>query len=222
MEQAYSSDIAFSPAVKCIQAHKGSRPMYARQEQDGSWATEINDDIRAFIQTQTSVYLATSSKAGQPYVQHRGGPVGFLQVLDRKTLAFADFAGNRQYITQGNLSENPRSHLFLIDYTQRRRVKIWGTARFVEDDAPLLKRLVQQESDARPERVVRFSVAAWDENCPRHIPQRLDASEVWAVLALRDARIESLQRELVELKATFQQGPISKDEQHQSAAGGKG
>ena len=134
----YSSDVAFTPAVKAIQEAKGSRAAYAHVEARGGWRTEIDEHLAAFVAEANSMYLATASADGQPYIQHRGGPKGFVRVLDKNTLAFADYSGNRQYITQGNLSENPKAHLFLMDYAHRRRVKIWGEARVVDDDpAPI-------------------------------------------------------------------------------------
>lgn len=191
-----SSDVAFTPAVKAIQARKGSRPSYARMEEDGSWETRITPDLAAFIAAQTSVFLATASADGQPYIQHRGGPAGFLHILDEKTIAFADFAGNRQYITQGNLTENPKAHLFLIDYVHRRRIKIWGTARVVEGDAALMADLMPKDYRARPEQAILFTVAAWDMNCPQHIPQRFEAADVAAALAEKDKRITELEAEI--------------------------
>src|SRR5271166_4381246 len=169
---AYSSDIAFSPAIKAVQARKGSRQAYGRMEDRGSWPTRITPDLAAFIEAQTSVFLATASADGQPYIQHRGGPAGFLRVLDEETIAFADFAGNRQYITQGNLADNPKAHLFLIDYAHRKRIKIWGEARVVEGDAELMAKLMPENYKARAEQVLLFTVLAWDANCPQHIPQR--------------------------------------------------
>ena len=136
----YPSDIAFTPAVKAVQAAKGSRASYARMERRG-WQTRITPDLAEFLAGLDMFYLGTASADGQPYIQHRGGPPGFLKVLDDRTLAFADFAGNRQYITLGNLSENPKAFLFLMDYANRQRVKLWGTARVVEDDAELLDHL---------------------------------------------------------------------------------
>ena len=124
----YSSDVAFTPAVKAIQAERGSRAGYHRLEEKGSWPDRMTPDLERFVAAQRSVFLAIASADGQPYIQHRGGPPGFLKVLDDKTIGFADYAGNRQYITIGNLSENPRAQLFLIDYAQRQRVKIWGEA----------------------------------------------------------------------------------------------
>ena len=170
---AYASDVAFTDVVKAIQARKGSRPAYSRMEEGGSWEQSITPELKTEIEAQTSVFLATANAQGQPYIQHRGGPAGFLKVLDEHTIGFADFAGNRQYITQGNLEENPKAHLFLIDYANRRRIKIWGTARVVESDRVLLKQLMPAGYRARPEQVMLFTVTAWDVNCPQHIPQRL-------------------------------------------------
>jgi len=196
----YSSDVAFTPAVKQIQARKGSRDAYARVEQHGGWRSEIDEDLAAFLADANSLYLGTASADGQPYIQHRGGPKGFVKVLDKDTLAFADYSGNRQYITQGNLSENPKAHIFLMDYAHRRRVKIWGEARVVDDDAALLKSLMPAGYKARPEQAVVFKVSAWDTNCPQHIPQKFDAADVAAALATRDARIAELEAELAALK----------------------
>ncbi|MBS0389179.1 MAG: pyridoxamine 5'-phosphate oxidase family protein, partial [Proteobacteria bacterium] len=173
-----ASDVAFTPVVKALQARKGSRRAYERMEQAGSWETTITPELADFIAAQTSVYLATANAVGQPYIQHRGGPPGFLRVIDEHTLAFADFVGNRQYITTGNLQENPRAHLFLMDYAQRRRIKIWGSARVVADDAALLASLMPPGYKARGEQVIVFTVAAWDSNCPQHIPQRFEAAQV--------------------------------------------
>jgi len=197
----YSSDVAFTPAVKSIQARKGSRKSYAHVEENGGWRTEVDDDLAAFLAESNSLFLATASADGQPYMQHRGGPKGFVKVLDTHTLAFADFSGNRQYITQGNLAENPKANIFIMDYAHRRRVKLWGTARVVEDDAALLASLMPAGYKARPEQVIVFTIAAWDTNCPQHIPQKFDAGDVAAALASRDARIAELEAEVAALKA---------------------
>jgi predicted pyridoxine 5'-phosphate oxidase superfamily flavin-nucleotide-binding protein len=196
-----SSDVAFTPAVKAIQARKGSRGAYARVEQNGGWRSEIDADLAAFLAAQDSMFLATATADGQPYIQHRGGPKGFIGILDKNTLAFADYSGNRQYITQGNLSENPKANIFLIDYAHRRRVKIWGEARVVDDDPALLESLMPRGYRARPEQVILFKVSAWDTNCPQHIPQKFDAADVAAALAARDARIAELEAELAAVKA---------------------
>ncbi|KQT12545.1 MULTISPECIES: pyridoxamine 5'-phosphate oxidase family protein [Bradyrhizobium] len=196
---AFASDIAFSPAVKAIQARKGSREAYARSEQRG-WRTEVDDNLAAFLADANSIYFATAAADGQPYIQHRGGPKGFLKVLDKQTLAFADYAGNQQFITQGNLSENPRAYIFVMDYAHRRRVKIWGDARIVEDDEALTTSLMPKGYRARPEQVILFKIVAWDTNCPQHIPQKFDAADVAAALAARDARIAELEAEVAALK----------------------
>lgn len=195
----YPSDVAFTPAVKAVQTRKGSREAYTRVEQNG-WRTEIDQNLTAFLASQDSMFLATASADGQPYIQHRGGPKGFIRILDRNTLAFADYRGNRQYITQGNLSENPKAYIFLMDFVHRRRVKIWGEARVVDDDPALLKSLMPQGYKARPEQVILFRISAWDTNCPQHIPQKFDAADVAKALAARDARIEELEAELATLK----------------------
>jgi uncharacterized protein len=197
----YSSDVAFTPAVKAVQARKGSRDSYARVEQQGGWRTAIDDNLTALLAAQDSLFLATATADGQPYIQHRGGPKGFVKILDRHTLAFADYSGNRQYISQGNLSENPKSHIFLIDYANRRRIKIWGKARVVDDDPALMKSLMPRGYRARPEQVILFRISAWDTNCPQHIPQKFDAADVAAALASRDARIAELEAELAAARA---------------------
>ena len=199
---SYSSDVAFTPAVKAIQARKGSREGYAHVEQKGGWRTEIDENLAAFLSQTDSMYFATASADGQPYIQHRGGPKGFIKILDKSTIAFADFSGNRQYITQGNLSENPKAHIFVMDYAHRRRVKIWGEARIVDDDPALLKSLMPAGYKARPEQAILFKISAWDTNCPQHIPQKFDAADVAAALASRDARIAELEAELAKSKST--------------------
>jgi hypothetical protein len=196
-----SSDIAFSPAVKRVQDRKGSPTAYQRFEQRGGMRTLITADLAAFIAAQSSVFLSTASAAGQPYSQHRGGPPGFLHVLDDRTIGFADFIGNRQYITQGNLSENPKAFLFLMDYAQRQRIKLWGEATVVEDDAALLERLMPQDYKARARQAILFTVAAWDSNCAQHIPQRFEAADVVAAVAAREARIAALEAEIQRLRA---------------------
>ena len=203
-----ASDVAFTDTVKAIQSRKGSRHAYARMEQGGGWQTAITEDLKSEIEAQISIFLATANAQGQPYVQHRGGPPGFLRVLDAKTIAFADFAGNRQFITQGNLSENSSAHLFLIDYLRQRRIKIWGTARVVEGDPALMTKLMPQGYRARPEQVVLFSVTAWDVNCPQHIPKRFEAADVQAALEERDRRIAYLESELSRLGGTL--GPTAR------------
>ena len=195
----YASDVAFTRAVKSIQSRKGSREAYAHAERRG-WRTEVDENLAAFLAGATSFYFATASADGQPYIQHRGGPRGFLKVLDKQTLAFTDYAGNQQYLTQGNLSENPKAYIFVMDYAHRRRVKIWGEARVVEDDPALTQSLMPKGYRARPEQVIVFKIAAWDTNCPQHIPQKFHAGDVAAALAARDQRIAELEAEVAALK----------------------
>ncbi|WP_242346357.1 pyridoxamine 5'-phosphate oxidase family protein [Anaeromyxobacter terrae] len=199
--QRPSSDVAFTPSVKAVQARRGSRAAYARVESRGGFATELDDELARFVAERDSAYLATASAAGQPYVQHRGGPKGFLHVLDPRTLAWADFRGNRQYVTTGNLAENDRAFLFLMDYETRTRVKIWGRARVVEDDPALVARLMPEGYRATPEQAIVFAVEAWDVNCPQHIPRKLDAVEVEAALARLRERVAALEAENARLRA---------------------
>jgi hypothetical protein len=199
--RTYSSDVAFTPAVKAIQARKGSRESFAKVEANGGWRTEIDDNLAGFLGHVDSFYLATATADGQPYIQHRGGPKGFVKVLDRTTIAFADYAGNRQYLTQGNLSENVKAHIFIMDYAHRRRVKIWGEARVIDDDPALLKSLMPKGYRARPEQVILFKIAAWDTNCHQHIPQKFDAADVAQAMSEAAAKISALEAEVAKLKA---------------------
>jgi uncharacterized protein len=196
-----SSDVAFTPAVKAAQARHGSREQYARLEARGGFRTAVTPDLAAYLAEVRSFYLATASAEGQPYVQHRGGPRGFLRVIDEHTLGFADFKGNRQYITTGNLAENPRAYIFAMDYAHQRRVKFWGRARTVENDAALLARLWPEGYAARPEQVIVFDIEAWDTNCPQHIPQMFHADDVGRTIVGLQTRIEELKAEVAALKA---------------------
>jgi len=197
--EAYPSDVAFTPVVKAIQQRKGSREAYERIEEGDGWSTTITPALAAFIAEQTSIFIGTSNSRGQPYIQHRGGPAGFVRVLDDTTLAFVDYRGNRQFITQGNLSENPQAFLFLIDYARRRRMKLWGTARIVEDDAGLVQALMPANYRAQPEQVLVFKLSAWDANCPQHIPKRVASVEMAEALEAKDRTIGSLNERLAEL-----------------------
>jgi predicted pyridoxine 5'-phosphate oxidase superfamily flavin-nucleotide-binding protein len=199
-QQAYSSDVAFTPSVKDIQARKGSRASYARVEQRGSWMTTITPDLKEFIESQISIFIATANRECQPYMQHRGGPPGFLRVIDEKTLGFVDYSGNRQFISQGNLVDKDKAQLFLIDYGSRQRVKIWGTATVVEHDAGLVAQLMPEDYGAKPEQVIIFHVDAWDANCPQHIPLRFEAAEVAKLIEMNGARIRQLEQEILTLK----------------------
>lgn len=189
-----TSDVAFTDAVKQLQARNGSRDTYAKVEARGGWSDRITPQLADFIARQNSFYLATVNAEGQPYIQHRGGPRGFLKPVDDQTLAMADFRGNRQFISQGNLLESRKAFIFLMDYANRRRIKIWGEAWMVEDDEALLRSVMPEGYAAAAECVLLFRVSAWDPNCPQHIPRKIDADEVEAMLAERD-------REIAELKA---------------------
>lgn len=190
-----SSDIAFTPTVKAIQAERGSREPYARMEANGGFRTEIDERLIAMLGAIDTAYLGTVNADGQPYIQHRGGPRGFIRVVDERTLGFADYVGNRQYISTGNLKDNDKAFLFLMDYARKARIKIWGKARIVRDRA-IVEQLMPEHYDARPEAALLFEIAAWDINCPQHIPQKIDADIVAKALAERDRTIEGLRKEL--------------------------
>ena len=197
---AITSDIAFTPTVKAAQEARGSRRGYAKMEAKGGWRDTVTPDLAAFIAGRDSFYLGTANADGQPYIQHRGGPEGFLKVLDDKTLGFADFGGNRQYITVGTLEENDKAFIFLMDYPNRRRIKIWGRARYVEDDAELLARLVDEAYEAKPERAILFTIEAWDVNCPQHITQRFSFEEMAPAVDALKSRVAELEAEVAALK----------------------
>lgn len=173
----FVSDVAFTPAVKRAQEERGSRQAYARMERSGGWNDRVTPVLEEFLAQRDSFYFGTASADGQPYIQHRGGPKGFLRALDQKTLAFADYAGNAQYISIGNLSENDKAFLFLMDYPNQTRIKVWGRAEVVEDAPELLARLSDPDYQARLQRVILFHVAAWDVNCKQHIRRRFTEEE---------------------------------------------
>jgi hypothetical protein len=185
------TEIAFTPAVKAAQERQGSREIYDRFEKSGPANDTVTPEIEEFIDRLDGFYLGTVSSSGYPYIQFRGGKPGFLKVLDKKTLGFADFKGNVQYITVGNLSENNKAFLFLMDYRHRKRLKIWGRAKYVESDLELIERLQVPEYQAEIERVILFEIEAWNWNCPQHIPIRYSESEV-AALKNRIAELERL------------------------------
>jgi uncharacterized protein len=196
-----SSDVAFSPSVKEVQTERDSREVYRRVEQAGGFETEVDERLRGFLAGADSAYLASASADGQPYVQHRGGPKGFIRVLDEHTLGFVDFVGNRQYVTTGNLRDNERICLLVMDYARRRRVKIWGTARVVPATDALMAQLGVGSYRAHPEQLVLITVGAWDVNCPQHIPQKVDAADVAQTVGELRARIAELEAENRALKA---------------------
>ena len=190
-------DVMFSPSVKAEQARLGSRPSFEGRE----WKTEITDDLRQFLGVIDTFFFATASADGRPYVQHRGGPPGFLKTIGSQTLAFADFAGNRQYITLGHLRENDRAHIFVLHFATQQRVKLWGRARVVENDLELMERLVEPTYKARPQRAVVFTLEAWDINCTQHIVPRYSEAEVAPGINKLVARIKELEEEVDRLKA---------------------
>jgi predicted pyridoxine 5'-phosphate oxidase superfamily flavin-nucleotide-binding protein len=194
----YPSDVAFTPAVKAIQSDNGSRASYARVEQGHGWQTTVTPELTGFLAGMDMFYLGTSNAHGQPYVQYRGGSPGFLKVVDDKTLGFADFGGNRQYITLGNLSENPKAFIFLMDYVNSRRIKLWGTARVVDPD--LLEQLQDEAYPGRVERAILFSIEAWDVNCPQHIHKRFPQAVVAPIIEKLQTQVQELQSRLAEFE----------------------
>ena len=190
-------DVMFSPSVKAEQARLGSRAMFEGRE----WKTEITDDLRQFLGVIDTFFFATASADGRPYIQHRGGPPGFLKTIGSHTLAFADFAGNRQYITLGHLKENDRAHIFVLHFATQQRVKLWGRARVVENDLELMERLVEPAYKARPQRAIVFTLEAWDINCTQHIVPRYSEAEIAPGINKLVARIKELEEEVERLKA---------------------
>jgi predicted pyridoxine 5'-phosphate oxidase superfamily flavin-nucleotide-binding protein len=197
-----NSDVVFSPAVRRAQAERGSATAYARKIERG-FPNTVTPELAAFIAEQDTAFLATAAADGQPYIQHRGGPKGFIKVIDERTLGFADYRGNKQYITLGNLSENDRAYLFLLDFSRRQRIKLWGRARVVEHDDALIAQLFDHGYAAKPERVILFSIEAWDVNCSQHITARLTIGEVEALLGTVQERVAALQAENTALRAAL-------------------
>lgn len=202
----FPSDIAFTAAVKGIQTDKGSRSSYARMEMGGSWETTVTPELEEFLSDLDMFYLGTANAEGQPYIQYRGGSPGFLKKVDEKTLGFADFGGNRQYITLGNLSENPKAFIFLMDYARSRRIKLWGKARIVDGEPAMLSMLRDPSYPGKVERAILFEVEAWDINCPQHIHQRFSKRQVAPVIEQLQSRIAELE---AKLKAVETKGPDS-------------
>ncbi|MFT7617334.1 MAG: putative pyridoxine 5'-phosphate oxidase superfamily flavin-nucleotide-binding protein [Planctomycetota bacterium] len=192
----YISDIAFTPAVKTVQEKRGSRGMIAKAEKKGAFDEIVTPALAEFVATQDMFFLGTANEDGQPYIQYKGGALGFLKVIDEKTLAWADFAGNRQYISEGNLVGNQKAFIFMIDFVTKRRFKLWGTAQVVEDDPELLESLTDAEYPGRVERAVVFTLDAWDANCPQHIHVRYPESEVAPMIEEMQTKIDDLQERL--------------------------
>jgi predicted pyridoxine 5'-phosphate oxidase superfamily flavin-nucleotide-binding protein len=197
----FASDVAFTPAVKSIQEQKGSRKSYSRMELSGGWQTTVTSELAEFLAGLDMFYLGTTNAEGQPYIQYRGGAPGFLKVLDQHTLGFADFGGNRQFITLGNLSENPKAFLFLMDYANQQRIKLWGTARVIENDPVLLETLRDPEYPGKVERAILFTVDAWDVNCQQHIHPRFSQRQITPVIEQLQQRIKELESQVDRLKS---------------------
>jgi predicted pyridoxine 5'-phosphate oxidase superfamily flavin-nucleotide-binding protein len=194
-----NSGIVFSPATLRAQAERGSSRHYAEKVERG-FPDTVTPELAGYIASLDTAFLATASADGAPYIQHRGGPKGFIKVLDDKTLGFADYAGNRQYITLGNLSENDHAYLFLPDFSNRQRIKLWGRARVVENDQVLIDKLFDQGYRARPQRAILFTVEAWDVNCSQHITARFTQTEIAAATQVLQEHLAKLEAENVELK----------------------
>ena len=191
-----TEDVLFSPAVKAEQTRLGSRAAFEGRE----WQSEINDDLRQFLAAIDTFFFATASADGRPYIQHRGGPAGFLKPIGSHMLAFADFAGNRQYITLGHLKENDRAHIFILHYATQQRLKLWGRASVVEGDAELMERLVDPTYKAKPQRAIAFRIEAWDINCRQHIVARYSEAEIAPAVNQLTQRIKELEDEVARLK----------------------
>lgn len=194
-----SSDIAFTPTVKALQSAHGSRDAYARMEARGGFRSEVDAALTAFLAQVDTAYLATANASGQPYAQHRGGPKGFIRAIGSRTLGWADYEGNRQYVSTGNLADNDKAFLFLMDYAHKRRIKLWGRAH-VSSDPAIIARLMPEGYRARGEHAVLFEIEAWDINCPQHIPQKIDLAEAEAAQATLRARIVELEAEIAALR----------------------
>jgi predicted pyridoxine 5'-phosphate oxidase superfamily flavin-nucleotide-binding protein len=190
----------FTPAVQRAQAERGSAKAYERRLAEG-FPDTVTPELAKFIAEQDTVYLATATADGAPYIQHRGGPKGFIKVIDDKTLGFSDYRGNRQYITLANLGENDRAFLFLIDPARRQRIKLWGRARMVENDAPLVEKLFDAGYKAKPERAILFTIEAWDANCSQHIVARFTEADLDEAFQAVQTKIAALEAENAELRA---------------------
>jgi len=200
-----NSERVFTPAARQAQAERGSAKAYEQRTAEG-FPDRVTPELAAFIAEQDTAFLATATDDGAPYVQHRGGPKGFIKVIDDHTLGFADYRGNRQYITLANLSENDRAYLFLLDPARRQRIKLWGRARVIENDPALIERLFDKGYKARPERAILFTIEAWDVNCSSHIVTRFTEAEVEQAFSAVQAKIAELQAENTRLRAALAAG----------------
>jgi predicted pyridoxine 5'-phosphate oxidase superfamily flavin-nucleotide-binding protein len=199
-----NASLVFTPAVQKAQAERGSAKAYAQRVADG-FPNTVTPELAQFIALQDTAFLGTTSADGAPYIQHRGGSKGFIKVIDKKTLGFADYRGNRQYITLANLSENDRAYLFLLDAGRRQRIKLWGRARVVENDAALVEKLFDTGYKAKPERAILFTIAAWDVNCSQHIVTRFTEAEIEEAFTAVRGKIDELQAENARLRALLAQ-----------------
>lgn len=199
----YRADIAFTPSVKAEQEKRGSRRAYARATERHDWPNTVTGGLDEFIQARDSFYLATANAEGQPYIQHKGGPKGFLRILGPSELGFADFPGNQQYISLGNLADSDKAYIFLMDYENQRRVKIWGRIRMVEGDEELLEKLTHPDYPAQPERAILFTIEAWSANCNQHIPRKYGEETVARAMRSLTDRITELENETTQLRAAL-------------------
>lgn len=195
-----NASIVFTPTAQQAQAERGSARAYAHRVEEG-FPDRVTPELAAFLAEQDTAFLGTATKDGAPYIQHRGGPKGFIKVVDDKTLGFADYRGNRQYITLANLSENDRAYFFLLDPARRQRIKIWGHARVVENDAALVEKLFDADYKAKPERAILFTIDAWDVNCPQHIVTRFTEAEIAEAMGGVTRKIAELEADNARLRA---------------------
>jgi predicted pyridoxine 5'-phosphate oxidase superfamily flavin-nucleotide-binding protein len=204
MSPMNNASIVFTPAAQKAQAERGSARAYAARVAEG-FPDTVTPELAKFIAEQDTVFLGTASADGAPYIQHRGGPPGFIKVIDEKTLGFADYRGNRQYITLANLSENDRAYLFLLDPARKQRIKIWGRARVIENDVALVEKLFDAGYKAKPERAILFTIEAWDVNCSQHIVTRYSEAQLEAGFADVRRHIAALEAENATLRAQLAQ-----------------
>lgn len=197
-----NSNLVFTPAAQKAQAERGSAKAYAQRVAEG-FPDKVTPELASFIAEQDTAFLATANAQGAPYIQHRGGPKGFIKVIDEHTLGFADYRGNRQYITLANLTENDHAYLFLLDPARRQRIKLWGRARVVENDPALVEKLFDKGYKAKPERAILFTIEAWDVNCSAHIVTRFTEAEIGEALEKVQIKIAELETENARLRAAL-------------------
>ncbi len=200
-----NASLVFTPAAQQAQAERGSAKAYAQRIEEG-FPDAVTPELAAFIAEMDTVFLGTANAQGAPYIQHRGGPKGFIKVIDAHTLGFADYRGNRQYITLANLSENDRAYLFLLDPARKQRIKLWGRARVVENDPALVEKLFDTGYKAKPERAILFTIEAWDVNCSQHIVTRFTEAELEGAFDKVQMKIAELEAENAALRTQLAQG----------------